>query len=194
MSNLRKKTDNSHFAAKVALRMEAIKNLESVNVLDCFAGNNLIWKKIPHDSYLGIEKQKGKGELNIYGDNVKIIKSLDLSNYNVIDLDAYGIPGEQMIEIMENKTLADEVVIIYTATAMAFSNCSKKFIEKIGIEYDTWNKCRTLWNKHILYLWYFLLSEKCGIKNINLIDIKDRNYRKHYGYFVLRKNAINGII
>lgn len=41
-------TDNCNFASKVKLRADAVASLPYVNVLDCFAGENRIWKEIPH--------------------------------------------------------------------------------------------------------------------------------------------------
>ena len=189
----RKKTDNAHVWLKVAVRREAIAALTDVRVLDCFAGNNVLWKEIKPDYYLGLEKVKGKGSRNIHGDNLRLIPSLDLSRYNVIDLDAYGIPGAQLIALLRNKTLPDNVVVVYTGITNAVSGGQKKMIQAAGVPYEAYRKCPTLWNKKMLDLWYFLLF-KIGVEKVNRVVVKENSYEKHYGYFVLNKNAINDII
>lgn len=189
----RKKTDNAHVWLKVAVRREAIAALTDVRVLDCFAGNNVLWKEIKPDYYLGIEKVKGKGSQNIYGDNVRLIPSLDLSRYNVIDLDSYGIPASQLLAVVQNETLPDSVVIVYTAIGGAIARGSKKLMSATGIRSEAYEKCPMLWNKKMLDLWYALLA-KIGVEKINLVVLKENTYEKHYGYFVLNKNAINDII
>ena len=189
----RKKTDNAHVWLKVAVRREAIAALTDVRVLDCFAGNNVLWKEIKPDYYLGLEKVKGKGSRNIHGDNLRLIPSLDLSRYNVIDLDAYGIPGAQLIALLRNKTLPDNVVVVYTGITNAVSGGQKKMIQAAGVPYEAYRKCPTLWNKKMLDLWYFFLF-KIGVEKVNRVVVKENSYEKHYGYFVLNKNAINDII
>ena len=88
-------TDNDGIGQKIALRKKAIDGLDQICVLDLFAGQNLIWSKIKTDSYIGIEKQRGKGK-NICADNRDVIPGIDLSKFTVIDCDAYGIPYEQI--------------------------------------------------------------------------------------------------
>ena len=89
-------TDNTNLVHKVQLRKEAIKNLSQVNVLDLFAGQNYIWSNFDCDKYYGVEKVKGKGK-NLNADNIRVIASLDLSKFNVIDCDSYGVPINQSI-------------------------------------------------------------------------------------------------
>lgn len=85
----RKKTENSYLSLKLAVRREAVAGLDQVRVLDAFGGRNTLWSQIPTDRYYGVEKQKGKGQ-NLPADNRRALESLNLADFNVIDLDAYG--------------------------------------------------------------------------------------------------------
>lgn len=94
-------TDNSFFQEKVNLRLQAISGMESVRVLDCFAGTGKIWKAVKRKSsakifVLGIEKERGKNIDALPGSNLKYLASMNLSRFDVIDLDAYGIPYDQL--------------------------------------------------------------------------------------------------
>lgn len=94
------KTDNSYLADKVALRAGHLPPGD-VTVLDCFAGRGLVWGgvvrltgrrilRLPIDI-----KNEGVG-FHLPGDNRGYLWSLDLSRFNVIDLDAYGVPYAQL--------------------------------------------------------------------------------------------------
>ncbi|MDE6401593.1 MAG: hypothetical protein K2L54_03170, partial [Clostridiales bacterium] len=90
MSQLPTKTDNKSIGNKIFIRKQAIADLSTINVLDLFGGNNVLWKNIHTDKYFGIEKQKDKGK-NLVADAHKVFDYLDLSQFNVIDVDSYGI-------------------------------------------------------------------------------------------------------
>ena len=84
-------TDNSEFDAKVYLRLKMLP--ENPSVLDCFAGKRRLWNIISAKTgikyYYPIEKKEGL-------DNLKLLDVLDLSKFNVIDLDSYGFPVYQL--------------------------------------------------------------------------------------------------
>lgn len=111
-------TDNSHLAMKVALRARHLP-AGAVSVLDCFAGDGVIWQKLSA-MYPGrvmvdsIEMARGKGAPSFVGDNRKLLPALDLSVYNAIDLDAYGSPWNQVVAIMGNPTRRPGAVVFYT--------------------------------------------------------------------------------
>lgn len=72
----------------------------------------MLWSFFDKEKYYGVEIQKGKGK-NITADCKKFIESLDLSVFNVIDCDSYGVPFDVIYKIFNNKTLKAGTVIIY---------------------------------------------------------------------------------
>jgi len=96
------KTDNSYFGEKVLLRLDALPDRDDVTVLDCYRGEGLLWAEVARRSdkkitVVGIEKDRDKaGPLCLVGDNLKFLGSMDLARYDIIDLDAYGVPFRQM--------------------------------------------------------------------------------------------------
>lgn len=104
MKSTRTKTDNAHLRSKEHLRRLATDGMEDLRVLDCFAGNNTLWRTFPLSRYYGIEAVKGKGA-NLHADNLKVIPSLDLSGFNVIDLDSYGSCVKQLFAVFSNLSL-----------------------------------------------------------------------------------------
>ena len=80
-------TDNAKLSEKVHLRKVATSHLNELKVLDLFAGENVLWSYFQCSRYYGVEQQKGKGK-NLYADNRKVIPTIDLSGFNVIDIDS----------------------------------------------------------------------------------------------------------
>lgn len=98
------KTNNSHLRIKAGLRADAVKDsgLKRFRVLDAFAGEGLVWGEVERlcpdvqFEYVRIDKKKYSGPETISGDNLKVMPSLGLSDFDLIDLDAYGWPHAQL--------------------------------------------------------------------------------------------------
>lgn len=164
--------DNSNLSAKVYFRRKYITNFD--NVLNCFAGFNLIYKNIK----CNITNIDVRPIHNLVGDNRKYLLGLDLSKFDVIDLDAYGIPYDQL-EIIFNKNYQGK--IFYTFIQASFGALPIKLLEKVGYSRKMIIKIPTLFNKkgHEIFKRYLTLH---GIKHI----IYYQNNRKFYGYFEIK--------
>jgi hypothetical protein len=128
-------TDNSYLEDKVALRARHLPD-GKVSVLYCFAGTGKIWKAVISSrtdvdiKVLGIEKQVGKAKgFHIPIDNNRFLKSGDLSQFNVIDLDAYGIPYEQIGTILRRRWHG---VIFATVIQSIFGRLQNDLLEEVG--------------------------------------------------------------
>lgn len=122
------KQHSSHFPEKIKLREMALLETgkDRIQVLDCFHAEGRIWDTIKRRNpdieitVIGIEKERTKKSQNFvfYGDNVKVIKSIDLSAYDLIDLDAYGCCWKQLDSVFKNGTASQGTPIIYTQIAI----------------------------------------------------------------------------
>ena len=175
------KVDNTSVPDKVFLRRKATEHLSSLRVLDLYAGENVMWSHFDTERYYGIEIIKGKGK-NLHGDNKKIIDSLDLSGFNVIDCDSYGIPFDVLLKIFNNKTLQKGTVIVYTAISSKLSGVSKECLKMFGLE-QMYKKTQALIAERAIELFYAML-EKHGVNVVHCYGI-DANFEKHYGYFIV---------
>ncbi len=128
-------TDNSNFRAKVHLRQSFLPKLNQIKVLDAFSGNGAIWKKLKQDNpkinieVLRIDNQKGKSGTYLKGDNLKFIKNMNLKEYDIIDLDAYGIPYKQLDLIFKMKYCG---LLFVTFINKSVGNLPKKFMRELG--------------------------------------------------------------
>ena len=117
------KTDNSHFEEKVLLRVESIKDIEKPVILELYAGKSTLWEEVKKRTGKNIEitrveKIKNKCPFpHLQGDNLKFLVGMDISKYNIIDMDAYGVPAE-LIEALWMKSYYGVVVITAIRSVM----------------------------------------------------------------------------
>lgn len=134
--------DNSHFEEKVRLRMEAVERIckKSVRVLDMFAGKGLLWKEVQKRTdkkivILSIEKERGKNKRALTGDNVKFLSSLSPCDFDIIDIDAYGIPAKQIMWAAKGSA-----IVIVTAILSVYGNTPFDLYKYYGIEKNIYNE------------------------------------------------------
>jgi hypothetical protein len=141
-------TDNSHLKEKLALRESCIVTGKE-RVLDCFAGKGLLWSQLkakhPGLKVNAIEKERGKNKAAFWGDNLKILGSLKLENYDIIDLDAYGVPQKQL-EIISDSNFKGKVVI--TAIFSVMGRLPDSLLIRLGYTKKMINKAPTLICRH----------------------------------------------
>lgn len=114
-----KKTNNSYLGNKVDLRINYLP-AGDLSVLDCYGGAGKIWVAIGRETgrqirYLPIDKLDYGVGLFLPGDNLVYLASLDLSRFNVIDLDAYGVPYQQL-RVLFDKRFVGRVFITMNQT------------------------------------------------------------------------------
>ena len=181
-------TDNSNFEAKVQLRIEALSLAKNNRILDCFSGTGRIWKEVQRRigsrlEIISIEKEKGKNPKAMCGDNLKILPILDLSQFGLIDLDAYGHPSRQM-KILTDKEYSGVVVVTWIDTVM--SRQPIDVIEAAGIEKKFYNKHPVIFNslndkllQNFLYI--------CRAKTARGFIFVDGTSKKKYFYYTTNK-------
>lgn len=144
--------DNTHLQAKVKLRMAHLPNKPSFAVLDAFHGRGQIWKYIMERTnrkieITAIDKKPNPNEFVLFGDNKKFFPSLSLENFDVIDLDAYGVPFDQLEYIFDydhrkkvhHKIFLTFIQSIYGRLPLGLLQklgYSEKMVKKIPVLFD----------------------------------------------------------
>lgn len=100
------KTDNSYLGDKVYLRANHLPN-DDIILLDAYAGLGHIWQGVSNVTgrkinRLAIDKKRTIG-FHLPGDNLAYLPSMDLTRFNAIDLDAYGVPYPQIEIVFQSK-------------------------------------------------------------------------------------------
>lgn len=104
-----RKTHNRPTAveAKVDLRTRVLWQVKPARVLDVFCGLGEMYRRVWHqaDSYVGIDLEWSADDerRRFVGSNLRVLRAIDLANYNVFDFDAFGSPWEQAIIVADRR-------------------------------------------------------------------------------------------
>ena len=150
-------TDNSYLADKVMLRALHLPDGDKISVLDCYGGYGVVWdwvKRISERdiSVLSIDvKDVGYA---LPGNNMAYLTNIDLGRFDVIDLDAYGAPFEQLDTVLDR---GFQGTIFVTFIQIVVGELPYKMLESIGFPLAAVRKCPTLffrkgWEKMLQYL------------------------------------------
>jgi len=115
-------------------------------------------------------------------DSKVILDSLDLSSFNVIDVDCFGIDFDLYKRILESKQLKKPVRIIYTLVSHQLVGMHKSGIEMFCL-HNIYNKCKGMFNAKTVEYFYQLLANY-GVKEVKYYENRGKFYIQ-YGYFVL---------
>ena len=179
-------TDNSFLETKIKLRIDNLP-AGDCNVLDCYTGTGLIWKTIRERTkrrinVLGMDLKKLNG-IYLQGDNLKFLASMDINKFNIIDLDAYGVPYRQL-EIIFSKRTQKRTVIFVTFIQSMFGKLPDKMLIDLGYSISMINKCPSLFCKNGFEKFKQFLANN-GIEQIRSYSY----HKKHYLCFLLKKAA-----
>ena len=119
----KKKTKNSDFAeeAKAEIRQNVLDEMgyENARVMDLFAGDGEMYSRVWHkaSTYVGCDLEWPKDKRKIFVvDNRRLMRSIDLSGFNVFDLDHYGSPWEHVLLLTKARAVAngEKVALVLT--------------------------------------------------------------------------------
>ena len=176
-------TDNSYLKYKIDIRINNLPSKTDIKVLDCFAGEGVIWdtikNKLKHINFdiISIDKHY-RDNVDLVGNNIKFLKNLDLSCYDVIDLDAYGVPYKQLKIVFTNKSLSINTIFFVTFIASNRGMLPYGLLIEYGYNYNMIKKIPTLLCKQpIKKLFHFLAKN-----NVKKVKYYYKN-RKYYMFF-----------
>lgn len=166
MSRAAIKTNNDHrlLKAKIDLRLQSLPGKSEINVLDCFGGEGVLWKMVAQKTdkkinVLSIDKVR-YNRVQLQGDSIKFIKTLDLSKFDIIDLDSYGSPADHL-ELIFGKGYRGVVHVTYIIQNMTPSKST--ILESAGVTKRMVKKCKAVFkSNHRKYFFNYLYTN--GIK------------------------------
>lgn len=175
------KTNNSLPNAKIKLRLDHLPNKKEISVLDCYGGDGVIWSGVKKQTdkqirVLSIDKQEYKS-VDIVCDNLKVLAGIDLSKFDVVDLDAYGCPFAQM-QTLFRRGFVGEVFVTYIQTGMG--NLPTGILLQAGFSKEMLKKAQTIFTRKPMMVLDTYLSNQ-GITSYDEISLD----RKHYLHFTV---------
>src|SRR5262252_2796473 len=87
-------------AAKIEIRRNLLAAIKPARVFDAFAGagelHDAVWCEAAE--YVGCDEKWFRDHRLMYvADNRRVLRAVDLTAFNIFDLDAYGSPWEQAL-------------------------------------------------------------------------------------------------
>jgi tRNA G26 N,N-dimethylase Trm1 len=183
MNNLQIKTNNDPHLIdqKIQLRIKSLPNKDNILVLDAFSGEGVLWKEVQKRTdkkinILSIDKNDYK-KISLKGDNRKFLLNFDLSKYDIIDLDSYGTPAEQL-EILYKKNYKG--IVHCTFIQSMYGSINKNILLEYGYSESMIEKIPTLFYKNGIGKMKNYIAKKFNVKNLTICSYG----KKHYFYFI----------
>lgn len=174
------KTDNSFLADKVGLRVAHLPKSKIVTVLDCFAGTGRVWRAVKSRTKRDIRilaMERREIGFRLPGDNLTWLMDMDLSRFNVVDLDAYGVPYDQMRLLFER---GYKGTVFVTFIQSMWGRMPKGLLLDIGFSEEIIQKAPALCSaRGFQYVMEWLASK--GVEKI----YRRSHVRKHYFCFTM---------
>ena len=142
-------------------------------------GKNICWRSIDKERYYGVELIEGKG-VNLNADAKRVIESVNLSDFNVIDVDSFELPFEVCAKLIKNEQVKSGTVILYTAMTNIFTMLPKVCVNNLKIK-ELYKIAPSLFNLNAIDYFYDMLGN-LGITEVIYYELVDK-FKKHYGYF-----------
>jgi hypothetical protein len=178
MNNHQIKTDHSFFEEKVRLRIDNLPENNPLRVLDLYSGEGRLWKEIERRTgreilSLRVDQQKGKRGTYLMGDNRKF--NFDFSEFDCVDLDAYGVPFTQLERIFTGERKPK--VVFVTFIQSQWGTLPRKMLNALGYTDPMIKRVPTLFNRagQEKFLRYLALK---GVTKCQISYTPDR--RKNY--------------
>lgn len=106
-----KKTNNhpKSAAMKIALRRHLLEAIPEARVFDAFAGSGKMYREVWREAaaYTGCDLKWYRDERSVFVAKCqRVMRAIDLADYNLFDLDAYGSPWLQVQILAARRRLA----------------------------------------------------------------------------------------
>ena len=134
-----------------------------------------------NDKINAIVEEANKGK-NLNANTRDVFDAIDLSEFNVIDCDSYGIAFDLYKKLLTNNKVKSGTIIIYTLITNEFTKIQNEAKKEFNFKHF-YDKAPSLFNARAIEFFYEMLGNY-GIKEVNYYAIRD-NFDKHYGYFVI---------
>lgn len=184
-----KKVDSAYFQDKVALRLGGLPKKKSIRVLDAFGGEGRIWDEVKRRSgktitVVKLDLDPDKSGIYLKGDNEKFLRSMNLSKFDVIDLDAYGIPYKQMAAVFdyaENHKLNTTVFVTAAQIQRNASGIPWGMMYELGYTRPMLEKVPTLFYRNLMDR----MAEYLGLHGVESMTHRG-THKINYFYFCIR--------
>lgn len=179
--------DESALEDKIQLRVDSLPEKKEINILEAFGGEGIIWNKItarlPDRKFniLSIDK-KDYSRVQLKGDSARFMQTMDLDKFDLIDLDAYGAPVDQL-EIIFKKQYKG--IVHVTLITSQLGGLDSRILYANGYIPEMLKKIRLIFEKDFKKVFFNYLAMH-GVEGVTYIQHVE-HFKKLYLYFSLKK-------
>ncbi len=174
-----KKTNNdaSMLEAKINLRIMSLPEKKEIHVLEAFGGEGVLWgavkRRCPDKKIhvLSIDKNR-YNRVQLQGDNIKYLAGLDLNQFDIIDLDAWGSPVKQL-EVVFSRGYTGTVHCTFIQTMQG--NLPHELLIANGYTKAMLKKISSIFVKDGTQKFLNYLASK-GVQKVLIVSQKRKNY------------------
>ena len=171
--------DNTYLADKAALRADHLPDGE-IRVLDCYGGKGLVWHAVQKLArrkikVLPVDIRNDLNTFRLPGDNRAFLQIIDLTKFNVVDLDAYGVPYDQLRMIFERGYIGKMFV---TFIQSLYGKMPYGLLEEVGFTAEMIKRSPTLFGRRG---WDYFL-DYLALHGVTKVWHRS-HARKHYLFF-----------
>lgn len=191
------KTDNAKITAKKEIREFVLSKMNNAFVLEVFCGAGDMYNDVWHnaDSYTGIDKRKFFDKRNtLCGDAEKVLSVIDVDDFNVFDIDAYGSPYNCLDLILKRYIVKHKKIAFVITDGVAMDlrmgRISKGIRNILGIESHILKKANLIQDDLILKIIESVANKLKGV-------ITDKKFAKgktgaamNYYAFIVEVNDV----
>jgi len=128
--------------AKVAMRQRVLAAIPNPSVLDAFAGSGMMWRRVWRAAdCVGIDLKwyPDRKRPAYVADNLRVMRCIDLSRFNIFDLDAHSSPWAAALVLASRRQVAPgELIGICLTdghrTKVALGKPAKAMTELAGVD------------------------------------------------------------
>lgn len=187
-ATIRKKTDNDLLSDKVALRASNIDLCKDrpIRVLDCFGGHGVVWSCVARKTgkiidRVAIDNRTDLKDFHLHGDSIKVLAGIDITQFDVIDIDAYGVPCDEIKLVVESGFRGT----IFVTAIQTMNGCLPfVMLESLGFPREILKKAPSIPARH----GWSLFRQWLALIGVEKITHRSKG-RKHYLCF-----RINGAV
>jgi hypothetical protein len=186
---------NTSFQDKVKVRHHVIKSLGLTDpmILDVFAGRGEMWKTAYNKTknYLGIEQKflTNDPRRMVFCENTRFLRQADLDEFDLFDLDAWGLPFEQLAIICSRLefTKRKKVGIVLTDGTgfnAKFGTMNKKFLRFLEVPGNVSNQFQFRFRDQMIFTAIEKTADLAGAKPANVLVAKKQGggFMRYIGY------------
>jgi len=161
-----------------------------IKVLDTYYKNGGLWPKLKKQlkrsnvEILRITEKKGDG-VTLVGNNVKYVKSLDLSGFTVFDVDSPGSPYAVLSAILNNRTVKNAKVF-FTLNRIMNGGLDSKMLYDLGFSKKMVKAVRPILKEKAFDLFKGWLG-RYGIKSLKYYALKYDWGKCYCGFFEISR-------